>query len=83
MWGATGSLDPDRSSMNSSVQRSFRFLERQAVTFRTEFFSAFNHANLFTDGGVNSFNLLSSNFGNIASTINGNRQIKFWLKYSF
>jgi hypothetical protein len=26
---------------------------------------------------------LNSNFGNIASTINGNRQIKFWLKYSF
>ena len=35
------------------------------------------------DGGVNSFNLLNPNFGNIASTINGNRQIKFWLKYSF
>jgi len=64
------------------VQRSFRFLEHQAVTFRTEFFNAFNHPNLFTDGGVNSFNLLNSN-GNIASTINRNRQIKFWLKYSF
>jgi hypothetical protein len=57
------------------VQRSFRFLEHQALTF--------NHPNLFPDGGVNGFNLLNPNFGNIASTINGNRQIKFWLKYSF
>jgi hypothetical protein len=48
-----------------------------------ELFNAFNHPNLFTDGGVNSFNLLNSNFDNIDSTIDGNRQIKFWLKYSF
>ena len=68
---------------DTSVQRSFRFLEHQALPFRTEFFNAFNRPNLFTDGGVNSFNLMNPNFGNIASTINGTRQIKFWLKYSF
>jgi len=79
-------VGPGQVFYDTSVQRSFRFLERQSVTFRAEFFNAFNHPNLFTDGGVNSFNLLNSNFGNIASTIgsiNGNRQIKFWLKYSF
>jgi outer membrane receptor protein involved in Fe transport len=76
-------IGPGQVFYDTSVQRSFRFLERQSLTFRTEFFNAFNHPHLFTDGGVNSFNLLNSNFGNIASTINGNRQIKFWLKYSF
>ncbi|MGB6962698.1 MAG: hypothetical protein WBF01_20020, partial [Candidatus Acidiferrum sp.] len=64
-------------------QRSFKFLERQSVTLRVELFNAFNHPNLFTDGGVNSYDLLSPNFGNIASTIDGNRSIKFWLKYAF
>ena len=74
---------PGQMFYNTSVQRTFKFLERQSITFRMELFNAFNHPNLFTDGGVNSFNLLNSNFDNIDSTIDGNRQIKFWLKYSF
>jgi outer membrane receptor protein involved in Fe transport len=76
-------IGPGQMYYNTSVQRTFKFLERQSIAFRVEFFNAFNHPNLFTDGGVNSFNLLSSNFGNIASTVDGSRQIKFWLKYSF
>ena len=76
-------IGPGQMYYDTAVQRSFKFLERQSLTFRAEFFNAFNHPNLFTDGGVNSFNLLSPNFDNIASTINGNRQIKFWLKYAF
>ena len=74
---------PGQVFYDTAVQRSFKFLERQTFTVRAEFFDAFNHPNLFTDGGVNSFNLLDPNFGNIASTVNGARQIKFWLKYSF
>jgi outer membrane receptor protein involved in Fe transport len=74
---------PGQIFYDTAVQRSFKFLERQSVTFRTEFFNAFNHPNLFTDGGVNSYSLLSPTFGDIASTINGSRVIKFWLKYSF
>jgi hypothetical protein len=76
-------VGPGQMFYNTSVQRTFKFLERQSITFRMELFNAFNHPNLFTDGGVNSFNLLNSNFDNIDSTIDGNRQIKFWLKYSF
>lgn len=76
-------VGPGQAFYDTSIQRSFKFLERQSITFRTEFFNAFNHPNLFTDGGVNSYNLLSPNFGNLAATINGNRVIKFWLKYSF
>jgi len=79
-------VGPGQWFYNTSVQRTFKFLERQSLTLRVEFFNAFNHPNLFTDGGVNSFSLLSPNFDNVASTIgfsNGNRQIKFWLKYAF
>lgn len=76
-------VGPGQMFYDTAVQRSFKFLERQSLTLRAEFFNAFNHPNLFTDGGVNSYNLLNPNFGNIASTINGNRQLKFWLKYAF
>ncbi len=76
-------VGPGQMYYDTSVQRSFKFLERQSLTLRVEFFNAFNHPNLFTDGGVNSYDLLSPNFGNIASTIDGNRSIKFWLKYAF
>ena len=76
-------VGPGQWFYNTSVQRTFKFLERQSLTLRAEFFDAFNHPNLFTDGGVNSFSLLSSNFDNIASTITDNRQIKFWVKYAF
>lgn len=79
---------PGQVFYDTAVQRSFKFLERQSFTLRAEFFNAFNHPNLETGGfagapGVASYNLLSPNFGDIASTVNGFRQIKFWLKYSF
>ncbi|HEX4546143.1 MAG TPA: hypothetical protein VH110_07250 [Candidatus Acidoferrum sp.] len=61
------------------------------MTFRAEFFNAFNHPNLFTDapGVLNSsgqniiFDAALPTFGNFAQTIAGGRQMKFWLKYSF
>jgi hypothetical protein len=74
---------PGQMFYNTSVQRTFKFLERQSLTFRLELFNAFNHPNLFTDGGLNSYSVASSHFLDIANTISGNRQIKFWLKYSF
>lgn len=81
-------VGPGQMFYDTAVQRSFKFLERQSFTVRAEFFNAFNHPNLVTGGfvgapGVASYNLLSPNFGDIASTINGFRQMKFWLKYSF
>lgn len=76
-------IGPGQWFYNTSVQRSFRFMERQSITLRMELFNVFNHPNLFTDGGVNSFSVANSNFMNVASTINGNRQVKFWLKYAF
>jgi len=79
-------IGPGQWYYNTSVQRSFKIKERASLTLRVELFNAFNHPNLFTDGGVNSYSLTNSNFMNVASTIgaiNGNRQIKFWLKFAF
>jgi hypothetical protein len=36
-----------------------------------------------TDGGVNSHRITNRNFTHVASTISGERQIKFWAKYAF
>lgn len=76
-------IGPGQWFYNTSVQRTFKFMERQSLTLRIELFNAFNHPNLFTDGGVNSYSVANSNFMDIASTIDGFRQIKFWVKYAF
>lgn len=76
-------IGPGQWFYNTSVQRSFKFMERQSLTLRIELFNAFNHPNLFTNGGVNSYAVASPNFMDIASTIDGFRQIKFWVKYAF
>jgi outer membrane receptor protein involved in Fe transport len=84
-------IGPGQWFYNTGVARSFKLHERHQLTFRAEFFNAFNHPNLFTDvpGVVNSageniiFNAALPTFGDFAQTIAGGRQIKFWLKYSF
>lgn len=74
---------PGQIYFNTSIQRNFPIhfwkLENQMLQFRTEFFNAFNHPNLFTP----TYNMVDPNFGNTAITINGGREIKFWLKYTF
>lgn len=84
-------IGPGQWFYNTGVARTFKLHERHQLTFRTEFFNAFNHPNLFTDApgvvtgaGTNIiYDILSPNFGQFAQTIDGGRQIKFWLKYSF
>jgi carboxypeptidase family protein/TonB-dependent receptor-like protein len=74
---------PGQMYYDTSIQRSFPFhigrFENQSLTFRTDFFNAFNHPNTFTPG----FNLVSPQYDATAATIFGGRQIKFWLKYDF
>ncbi|HXN71342.1 MAG TPA: hypothetical protein VN861_02180, partial [Candidatus Acidoferrales bacterium] len=81
--GRNSIYGPGQWFYDTSISRRFpipmRRLENQAIEFRTEFFDAFNHANLFTP----SFNLLSSQYDNTAATVAGGRTIKFWLKYEF
>jgi carboxypeptidase family protein/TonB-dependent receptor-like protein len=76
---------------DTSVSRVFpiRFkkLEHQALTMRGEFYNALNHGNQNLPG----LNLAAGpsttpgdgGFGDLASTVTGQRQIKIYLKYSF
>ena len=81
--GRNSIYGPGQWFFDTSIQRSFPIpigkLEHQSITFRTEFFDALNHANLFTP----SYNLIDPNFDNLPATTNGGRTIKFWLKYDF
>lgn len=74
---------PGQIYFDTAIQRDipvhFWKHEGQTISFRAELFNAFNHPNLFTP----SYTITGSNFDNTAITINGGRQIKLWLKYSF
>ena len=74
---------PGQIYFDTSIERRFPIpmgrMENQALTFRAEFFNAFNHPNLFTPSYV----LIDPEYNNTASTIAGGRAIKFWLKYEF
>jgi hypothetical protein len=65
----------------------FKKLEHQQLTVRGEFYNAFNHGNQNSP----SLNLAAGQsttpgdggFGDLKSTVTGQRQIKIYLKYSF
>ena len=81
--GRNSIYGPGQWYFDTSIQRTFPIpigrLEHQSLTFRTEFFDAFNHANLFTP----SYNLISSTYDDLPATVSGGRTIKFWLRYDF
>jgi outer membrane receptor protein involved in Fe transport len=81
--GRNSVYGPGQWYFDTSVSRRFPIpmgrLENQAIEFRTEFFNAFNHPNLFTP----SYDLISNQYNNTAATVTGGRTIKFWLKYEF
>jgi hypothetical protein len=81
--GRNSQFGPGQIYFDTSIQRDFPIhfwkLENQTLKFRLELFNAFNHPNLFTP----SYTMTDSNFNNTAITINGGRQIKLWLKYTF
>ena len=74
---------PGQIYSDQSIERKFPFhigkFEGQSLLFRTEFFNAFNHPNLFTP----TYNMLSPIYAQTGPTINGGRTIKFWLMYQF
>jgi hypothetical protein len=81
--GRNSLFGPGQIYFDTAVQRDIPVhlwrLENQALSFRLELFNAFNHPNLFTP----SYIMNDINYNNTAITINGGRQIKLWLKYSF
>jgi len=74
---------PGQIYSDQSIERKFPFhigkFEGQSLLFRTEFFNAFNHPNLFTP----TYNMLSGSYADAGGTVNGGRTIKFWLMYQF
>jgi Carboxypeptidase regulatory-like domain/TonB-dependent Receptor Plug Domain len=81
--GRNSLFGPGQIYFDTAVQRDFPIhfwkLENQMLSFRVDLFNALNHPNLFTP----SYTMNDINFNNTAITINGGRQIKLWLKYSF
>ncbi|HEY6468115.1 MAG TPA: TonB-dependent receptor [Candidatus Acidoferrales bacterium] len=81
--GRNSVYGPGQIYFDTGIQRDFPFhfhgVEHQSIMFRTEFFNAFNHPNLYTP----SLSMISGAYGDTAITIEGQRIIKFWLKYSF
>ncbi|MBS1831718.1 MAG: carboxypeptidase regulatory-like domain-containing protein [Acidobacteria bacterium] len=66
-------------TVDTSLAKRFRFLEKQAIEFRGEFFNMFNTTRL---GGPNT-TLSSSSFGQITGTNQINRQVQLVLRYTF
>ncbi len=81
--GRNSQFGPGQIYFDMAIQRDFPIhfwnLENQKISFRVDMLNTFNHPNLYTP----SYDMYDVNFNNTAVTINGGRQIKFWLKYSF
>lgn len=69
---------PGFQDWNLAGFKEFKLTERQAITFRAEFFNFPNHPNW---GGVNT-NPRSATFGKVTSK-GGNRNVQLSLRYSF
>jgi hypothetical protein len=81
-------LGPGQFNWDMAALKTIRFLEKQSVQFRTEFFNAFNHPQFsnpnFGPGATYALpNVRSGAFGQITSTSVNPRVIQFALKYSF
>lgn len=79
---------PGQFNWDLGILKTVRFLEKQTVQFRTEFFNAFNHPQFSNPnfGAAATYalpNIRSGAFGQITSTNVNPRVIQFALKYSF
>jgi outer membrane receptor protein involved in Fe transport len=84
-------VGPNQQYWDMAIQRmipiGFHHMEQQTLTLRAEFFNTLNHANRFlpdlnlADGASTTPG--DGGFGDIVSTVQGQRQIKIYLKYSF
>ena len=70
--------NPGFQNWNLAMQKAFRFMERQAVTFKFEAFNWINHPNW---GGVDT-NPTAATFGKITSK-SSERNLQLSLRYSF
>ena len=73
---------PRFSETDLSLHKFFPFTETKRLEFRTEFINVFNHPILNFGGGIGSFQLGSSTFGQVNAS-QGERNIQFALKFYF
>ncbi len=66
-------------NLDLSLNKAFRFTERQALAFRAEFFNALNRANF----GLPIRVIGAPGFGSAVETVNPARLVQLALKYSF
>jgi hypothetical protein len=84
--GRNSITTPGTQLWNFSIARRFRIHESHQFEFRTDLFNAFNHGNT----GTPSYSLVTGiptngtvKFANYPLSVEGGRNIRFWLKYSF
>ncbi|MEP7364866.1 MAG: carboxypeptidase-like regulatory domain-containing protein [Acidobacteriota bacterium] len=73
--------DDGRQVFDVSIAKKFRFMERQSIEFRGEFFNFPNHIN-YVAPGSGGYVLGTASYGVISSTTS-QRQIQFALRYGF
>ncbi len=84
--GRNSVIVPGTQTWNLSVARHFKVREGQQFEFRADMFNVFNHANTGTPNYTLTSGIPTSGvvkFANLPLTVGGNRNIRFWLKYSF
>jgi hypothetical protein len=70
---------PGQKTWDFALFKQFRFRERHRIQFRWEAFNFLNTPQFSAPGRT----FGNADFGRISSTITGNREMQFGLKYSF
>ena len=73
---------PGINNVDLSIFKTFKFNERSALEFRTEFFNAFNHTQFLLSGNSSSVFGFTGSFGQLTQARDP-RIIQFALKLSF
>jgi hypothetical protein len=71
---------PRASNFDLTAAKRFRISESMNITFRTEFFNAFNHPQFQIPGNAT---IGSNGVGSISATARPSRQIQFALRFMF
>jgi hypothetical protein len=73
---------PGINNVDLSIFKTFKFNERSAIEFRTEFFNAFNHTQFLLSGNASTVFGFTGSFGQVTQARDP-RIIQFALKLSF
>jgi hypothetical protein len=68
-----------QQQLDSSLSKTFRLTERQALQFRADAFNTFNHPNFYAPDSI----VGDAAEGQVFTTAIDNRRMQFSLRYSF